>query len=109
MSRPSRTTIDDRIARDEGSPTDTVHIAQNYSNKPRYHDDPECSHVNESQTLREVSREEVQSWGRGPCCNCVLGEVHYADRDYGGRRCPYCNERVKDLPHHLRSTECGSL
>jgi hypothetical protein len=109
MSRPSRTTIDERIALDEGHPTDTVHIAQNYSNKPRYHDDPECSHVKGSQTLREVSREEAQSWGQPPCLTCVLGAVHYSDRDYGGPECPYCGERVSTLPSHLRSTECGSL
>jgi len=101
--------IREKIAHDKGLPEDIVYISRAYSNTPRYHNDPECSHLKENPTLREISRKSIQSWGRPPCSNCVIGEIHYKNRNYSNQKCPYCDEKVSRLPTHLTSTDCGSL
>lgn len=103
MTRPTRTVRAERIARDDGDPDDAVWTSSGYNNSNRYHAREDCPRTHTDQEMVRRTRTEAQDRHRAPCLWCVLEEdTDYTERDYSGTECPFCDERVFQLPGHLR-------
>lgn len=74
MATVSRAEREQRIARDDGDPEDTVYrTTTSNTNAKSYHEDPDCWRLGRVDDVTTTTREQAQRALRYPCSTCVLG------------------------------------
>jgi len=85
--------------RDDGDPGDAVYYARaRTTNNKGYHADRECKHLQDSELVVEVTREQAWAMGRYPCSWCVLEETHASN-----------DSEWSSITHTLRSEDVTSV